>query len=126
QRYIDTFDIAAMEDELDQERTLLLGSLIKTLRPELDLFLVTDSPVEDIAGRATSDFARVFYRQEDYLELHQTLLKGIQKRFQTPFFSALRDYSQKPTGVFHAMPISRGKSITKSHWIEDMLKFYGM
>ena len=24
------------------------------------------------------------------------------------------------------MPISRGKSITKSHWIQDMGQFYGM
>ncbi|MDA9009359.1 ornithine decarboxylase, partial [Alphaproteobacteria bacterium] len=36
-----------------------------------------------------------------------------------------KDYSQQPTGVFHAMPISRGKSITKSHWIQDMGAFYG-
>jgi arginine decarboxylase len=28
-------------------------------------------------------------------------------------------------GVFHAMPISRGNSIFKSHWIQDMSQFYG-
>ena len=27
--------------------------------------------------------------------------------------------------MFHALPISRGKSITKSHWIQDMGEFYG-
>ena len=37
-----------------------------------------------------------------------------------------KDYSRQPTGVFHAMPISRGKSIIKSHWIQDMGEFYGM
>jgi arginine decarboxylase len=27
--------------------------------------------------------------------------------------------------MFHALPISRGKSIWKSHWIRDMGDFYG-
>jgi arginine decarboxylase len=62
---------------------------------------------------------------EDYLELHLSILRGIEERFDTPFFDALREYSQRPTGVFHAMPISRGKSIAKSHWIRDMGDFYG-
>ena len=42
------------------------------------------------------------------------------------FSNALKSYSRKPTGVFHAMPISRGKSVTKSHWIRDMVEFYGI
>ena len=29
-------------------------------------------------------------------------------------------------GVFHAMPISRAKSLMCSHWIRDMLEFYGL
>jgi Orn/Lys/Arg decarboxylase, major domain len=28
--------------------------------------------------------------------------------------------------VFHALPISRGKSIVNSHWIRDMVDFYGL
>ena len=31
-----------------------------------------------------------------------------------------------PTGVFHALPISQGKSIVNSHWIKDMVGFYGL
>src|SRR5690606_32323860 len=50
---------------------------------------------------------------------------GVRTRYTTPFFNALRAYSQKPTGVFHALPIARGKSITRSHWIRDMEQFYG-
>ena len=96
------------------------------MRPELDLYLVTDAAVEDIAGNASQKFSRIFYQQEDYLDLHLNILRGIQQRYQTPFFTALRKYSQQPTGVFHAMPISRGKSVTKSHWIKDMAQFYGM
>src|SRR5690606_2694206 len=102
-----------------------LGRAIKSLRPELDQFLNTDEPVEHVAGEIDSDFRRVFYGQEDFLELHLSILKGIGERFETPFFSALKQHSQKPTGMFHALPISRGKSITRSHWIRDMARFYG-
>ncbi len=67
----------------------------------------------------------MFYNQEDFLELHLNILRGVQARFKTPFFTALVEYSRQPTGVFHAMPISRGKSISRSHWIQDMGAFYG-
>jgi len=103
----------------------VLARALKRLRPELDLFLVTDDPLRNIAGHTGQAFRRVFYHQEDYLELHLSVLRGIQERFDTPFFSALREYSHRPTGVFHALPISRGKSVLRSHWIRDMGEFYG-
>jgi len=126
QRYLVNVDETEYEEALDIERGPQLGNLLSELRPELDLYLVTDAAVEDIAGSASQKFSRIFYQQEDYLDLHLNILRGIQHRYQTPFFTALRKYSQQPTGVFHAMPISRGKSITKSHWIKDMVQFYGM
>jgi arginine decarboxylase len=126
QRYLAKIDESEYEDTMDSERGPLLGNLLSELRPELDLYLVTDASVEDIAGNVTQKFSRIFYQQEDYLDLHLNILRGIQQRYETPFFNALRKYSRQPTGVFHAMPISRGKSITKSHWIKDMVQFYGM
>jgi arginine decarboxylase len=99
--------------------------MLKSVRPELDLFLVTDDPVRNVAGHTGRSFRRVFYDQEDYLELHLSILRGIHERYDTPFFNALCEYSHRPTGVFHAMPISRGKSIMKSRWIRDMGEFYG-
>jgi len=126
QRYLTKINEADYEDSLDTERGPLLGSMLAELRPELDLYLVTDAAVEDIAGSVTQKFSRTFYQQEDYLDLHLNILRGIQNRYETPFFNALRKYSRQPTGVFHAMPISRGKSVTKSHWIKDMVQFYGM
>jgi arginine decarboxylase len=113
------------EDLPDTDRGPLLGAMISQLRPELDLYLVTDVSVEEIASTIAENFRRVFYRQEDYLELHLAILRGINSRYETPFFSALKEYSRKPTGVFHAMPISRGKSLTKSKWVRDMMHFYG-
>ncbi len=99
--------------------------LIAKVRPELDAYLITDRSVEDIAGMDLGKCRRVFYNQEDFLELHLNILRGVNRRYKTPFFSALKEYSKQPTGVFHAMPISRGKSISRSHWIQDMGAFYG-
>ena len=126
QRYLANIDERKYAGYSDIERGPLLGNLLADIRPELDRYLVTDVAVESIAGDMTQKFARVFYQQEDFLELHLNILRGIKQRYETPFFTALRNYSRQPTGVFHAMPISRGKSVTKSHWIKDMVQFYGI
>jgi arginine decarboxylase len=126
QRYINSISDVEYEDMPDIGHGPLLGNFISQLRPELDLYLVADASIESIAGSSARTFRRIFYQQDDYLELHLNLLRGIQERYETPFFNALRTYSRKPTGVFHAMPISRGKSVTKSHWIKDMVDFYGI
>ena len=102
-----------------------LCRMVAKVRPELDAYLITERSVEDIAGHDLGICRRVFYNQEDFLELHLNILRGVQARNKTPFFNALVEYSKQPTGVFHAMPISRGKSITRSHWIQDMGAFYG-
>lgn len=102
-----------------------LCRMVARVRPELDAYLITERSVEDIAGHDLGICRRVFYNQEDFLELHLNILRGVQARNKTPFFNALVEYSKQPTGVFHAMPISRGKSISRSHWIQDMGAFYG-
>lgn len=99
--------------------------LVHKIRPELDTYLITDRSAETIATMDLGNCRRVFYNQEDFLELHLNILRGVNSRFKTPFFTALKEYSKQPTGVFHAMPISRGKSIARSHWIRDMGAFYG-
>lgn len=116
---------SALEEMTPSKRATRLGQLIHGQRPELDQYLVTNESVEDAAGESRSEFRRVFYQQESFLELHLNLLRGIRDRANTPFFKALRHYAEQPTGVFHAMPISRGKSILRSHWIQDMMQFYG-
>ena len=99
------------------ERTQILASSLAELRPELDLYLMTEIEVEDVAGRLGLYFRRVFHASEGVLELHLSILQGVAARYRTPFFSALKEYSHRPTGVFHALPISQGKSIIHSHWI---------
>ncbi len=120
-----------ISDELDDhkspdERAEILATSLANLRPELDLYLMTEIEVEDIAGRLGQHFRRVFHAREGVLELHLSILQGVAARYRTPFFSALKQYSHRPTGVFHALPISQGKSIVNSHWIKDMVGFYGL
>ena len=103
-----------------------LCRLVNELRPEVDIYLISDESVEDVAGLGLKGCRRVFYNQDDYLELHVNILRGVDARYETPFFNALKQYSRRPTGVFHALPISRGKSIVRSNWIGDMADFYGM
>lgn len=103
-----------------------LGRLMKYLRPELDLYLVSDMAMEATNNQTSDDyFNRVFYSENSNLDMHHSILAGVAARYDTPFFSALKAYSRKPTGAFHALPISRAKSIEKSNWIGDMLDFYG-
>jgi arginine decarboxylase len=108
------------------DRAQELARSLARIRPEIDLYLMTDSSVEDLAGRLSHHFRRVFHAREGSLELHLSILDGVAARYRSPFFSALRNYSHRPTGVFHALPISRAKSIVNSHWIRDMADFYGL
>ena len=117
------------EDLMDRspdERAQVLARSLARIRPELDLYLMTEIAVEDMAGRLSHHFRRIFHTREGSLELHLSILDGIAARYRAPFFSALRSYSHRPTGVFHALPISHGKSIVNSHWIRDMVDFYGL
>lgn len=120
---------AGTQEEIDAIPPENLGPelcrMLARVRPELDVYLVTHRSIEDIANLDLGICRRVFYNQEDFLELHLNVIRGVEARNNTPFFTALVDYSKQPTGVFHAMPISRGKSITRSHWIQDMGAFYG-
>ncbi|MGB9038213.1 MAG: ornithine decarboxylase [Acinetobacter calcoaceticus] len=109
------------------ERGPLLGQQIAKMRPELDLYLVTDVGVEDIAARTGGEiFKRIFFGEEDHIELYRAIMRGVSERHRTPFFYALRDYAKQPTGMFHALPLARGKAILNSNWIGDLAQFYGM
>jgi len=118
---IDTSSIAPREIGIS------LARLIKRIRPELDIYLLTDRQVEKMAGDpAASSIRRVFYQVEEMMEVHLSVIEGVADRFSTPHFDNLKRYAAKPTGTFHALPIARGKSIIKSNWIRDMGEFYGL
>jgi arginine decarboxylase len=120
--------LAASGIEANSENySLALAQALKQLRPELDIYFLSDRQVEKVAGDVTVDcIRRVFYQVEEPLELHLSILDGVADRFDTPYFDNLQKYAQRPIGTFHALPVARGKSIFKSNWIGDMGKFYGI
>ena len=104
-----------------------LARLVRRLRPELDVYLVTDRDVGKLAGSDEAEsIRRVFYGVEEPMEIHLSILEGVKERYTTPYFDNLKKYAQRPIGTFHALPIARGKSIFKSNWIRDMGEFYGI
>ena len=124
QHYLLDVDESELKKLSDTELGIKLAEKINRLRPEMDLYMVASSASEEVAGKS-SLFRRVFYREPGNVEGYSSLLRAIYDRYQTPFLSALMEYARKPTGVFHALPISRGQSIRKSHWLEDFSDFYG-
>jgi arginine decarboxylase len=114
-----------LTDVSDADLGPLLGKYIHQFRPELDLYYITDTSLTHLDDTTLKSFRRIFYQMEDLQELHLTIISGINERFETPFFTALTEYSKKPTSVFHALPISRGNSVFKSRWINDFGDFYG-
>jgi arginine decarboxylase len=125
-QFVDASLAGDLMEHSPDERAQVLARTLARIRPELDLYLMTEVLVEDLAGRLSHHFRRIFHTREGSLELHLSILDGIGARYRAPFFSALRSYSHRPTGVFHALPISHGKSIVESHWIGDMIDFYGL
>lgn len=110
-----------------RQQGLTLARTLKLIRPELDIYLLSDREVEKTAGDPAAEcIRRIFYQVEEPLELHLSILDGIADRYATPYFDNLQKYAQRPIGTFHALPIARGKSIFKSNWIRDMGKFYGL
>jgi arginine decarboxylase len=117
---------ASIGQQDDSDLALRLAQTIKRVRPELDLYLMSNRHVEELAGKPEADVVRrIFYSVEELLELHLAVLEGVQDRYETPFFDNLKKYAQRPIGTFHALPIARGKSVFRSDWIRDMGEFYG-
>lgn len=103
-----------------------LARVIKEIRPELDVYALSEEQTEELAASEDAVlFRRVFYSAEEVMELHLSVLQGVGARYETPYFSNLKKYAARPVGTFHALPVARGKSVFRSHWIADMGHFYG-
>jgi arginine decarboxylase len=103
----------------------LLAVALRHMRPEIDLYLLTNESLTEARTPTADLFSRVFYRFEHSHELHMTVLDGVRARMRAPFFDALRAYADRPIGNFHALPIARGHSVFNSRWIRDFGEFYG-
>jgi arginine decarboxylase len=68
-----------------------LGGAVNKYRPELDLFLLSDRSVEELAGSdAAAPFRRIFHNIDEMMELHLAIMDGINDRFETPYFNNLK------------------------------------
>src|SRR6516165_7009935 len=123
-----TAHLAASNIDKDTgQYSLALAQGLKQLRPELDIYFLSDREPEKLAGdTGAACIRRIFYQVEEPLELHLSILEGIADRYHTPYFDNLQKYAQRPIGTVHALPVARGKSIFKSNWIRDMGQFYGL
>lgn len=111
----------------EANHAIQLAKMIHHLRPEIDIYLLSDCAVEKMVSSVDSQcIRRFFYQVEEPLELHLSILEGIRERYETPFFDNLKHYASRPISTFHALPIARGKSVFKSNWIRDMGEFYGI
>ena len=125
--FLSTHLAATGVDVNSPDLALALAQALKLIRPELDVYLLSDREVEKVAGSPEAECLRqIFYQVEEPLELHLSILDGITDRYNTPYFENLQKYAQRPIGTFHALPVARGKSIFKSNWISDMGRFYGI
>lgn len=87
------FDPAHLEGD---DMALALGAGVKRLRPELDVYLLSDRHVEHVAGDPrAAHIRRVLYSVEEMLELHLSVLEGVADRFRTPFFDNLKKYAMR-------------------------------
>ncbi|VAW61409.1 Arginine/lysine/ornithine decarboxylase [hydrothermal vent metagenome] len=115
--------LQGIENSTDQQ-SILLKKHISHLRPDLDNYYICEDYATELQ---LETFDRIIYTQSPnfFADIHHHILSGIEQRFSTPFFDALRSYAKRPKGAFHALPISQGQSIQSSYWIRDVADFYG-
>ena len=109
----------------ETDYVVALSRILKFVRPEVDQFLISGLHPAQIDSRLKDTISRIIYSVNPFQDLHHGILNGIRNRYSTPFFHALLSYSRKPKEVFHALPISQGKSVKDSYWIDDIYTFYG-
>jgi arginine decarboxylase len=83
--------------ENTKDLTLLLATALNRVRPELDIYMVSDRDVEALAGDHAADCVRrIFYGVEEFMEQHLAILEGVQARYETPFFDNLKKIRDAP------------------------------
>ena len=74
--------------------------MLKALRPEFDIFMVTDAPVEDVVGKHSIIFAACSICRRMIARCAERA-QGLREQLNT-IFNALQRYSQKPRDVSRA------------------------
>ena len=107
---------------------LRLAGALKRIRPELDVYLLSDRRRRGARRRSRGRLRapRLLRRRGAARAAPRHPRRRAGDRYETPFFDNLKKYARRPIGTFHALPIARGKSVFKSDWIRDMGEFYGI
>ncbi len=114
------------QEELNAKQTAQeFLTLAKTIRPDIQYIYISEKPFAELLPSYFNDFHRVVFHEAPFKDIHYTSLQGLKERLHSPFYDALHAYSQKPKGVFHALPIARGSSLKNSRWVKDFYDFYG-
>ena len=67
--------------DLTEDISVYLAHLIREIRPELDIYLITDQDVFDLAtSEEASTIRRIFYGIEEPMEVHLSIMEGVAER----------------------------------------------
>lgn len=104
-----------------------LAQSLKEKRPNLTTILLSGANVFKLIGEHHADFDSVFSKWNDahLEELSRFILTDFRRKFATPFWSALQDFSSKPVETFHAMALAHGRSVKQGTTLDDVFSFYG-
>ena len=120
-----TNELASLFQFTEEDSAKQLSDIHKQLRPDIPCFYISTVAFSELDPSYFLAFDKVFYHETAFRELHYNILSSIQERFNTPFFNALKAYSQSDKEAFHALPISHGNSVKESPWTSDYYHFYG-
>ena len=81
-QFIDSIVADDVMEQSPDDRAQILARALARLRPELDLYLMTEIAIEDLAGRLSHHFRRIFHAREGSLELHLSILDGVAARYR--------------------------------------------
>ena len=94
---------------------------MKRVRPELDLYLLSNGRFEEPAGNPNANaLRRVFYAVDELLELHLAILEGEQARYDTPFFNNVN--TPPPKGGGFRLRLEAGLIDPLGRFVQTTLK----
>ena len=99
-----------------------LKQRFKDLRPEMDLYLITeyaDQPID-------TEFSKLFARNEKNLNrIFRVVQSCLAKRASAPFADTLREYIYSARDSWHTPGHSSGESLRDSPWVSDFYQLMG-
>jgi arginine decarboxylase len=122
---VPALDTKLIEEMSTMQAVEALAHRINDIRPELDLYLVGHAAIDAMTAEVDHSFRRVFYART-HLSCTCRSCATSAAAMRLHFSPPCGNTAGSPPECFHALPISRGKSIVNSPWASDMADFYGL